>query len=631
MGGSRDRVSCGKNCHYCPDILSTIDDCCKDGFDFICLPIVNPRYKREFIEGPALKRDGAFTRSDMLLTSGDWGSLVVAKVSPWIDVDSANPALRKNSEMAFDQELTYANHLGVPAVMLSIQSAECCNLARIINTHIFAGHNYQYWLQIPLIAAEDCLDDVIENIPAENDPTNADRKEIDTWGWWNRVRTLCDSSKKLSIVLEVSADLPSKAVMDRWLGEPVKAAVLPTDIFITNRKGFPVLSKAHQALVHSLLKLDVQIIVSGPNNHPERSFRIYQQYLEHLWQTQEPVDNVTQFAKGYEDYLQCPLQPLMDNLQSPTYEVFEKDPVKYSQYQLAVYKALLDRVSDEDKNTKVITLMVLGAGRGPLVTASINAANKAERKIHVYAVEKNPNAVVTLENLRTEQWGNQVTVVMGDMRHWEAPTKADIIVSELLGSFGDNELSPECLDGAQKFLKDDGISIPYKYTSYLAPLMSSKLWNETKLSRDVNKSPESPFETPYVVRLHNVHLLSKAQPLFTFVHPNRGVIDNNRHESLTFPIEQDAVLHGFGGYFDCLLYKDISLSIVPQTHSPGMFSWFPIYFPIKNPQELFQGDDLCVQFWRLCTHKDVWYEWTISDPVNIPLHNPKGRSYTIGL
>lgn len=27
------------------------------------------------------------------------------------------------------------------------------------------------------------------------------------------------------------------------------------------------------------------------------------------------------------------LQPLMDNLESGTYEVFEKDPVKYSQYQ----------------------------------------------------------------------------------------------------------------------------------------------------------------------------------------------------------------------------------------------------------------------------------------------------------
>lgn len=31
--------------------------------------------------------------------------------------------------------------------------------------------------------------------------------------------------------------------------------------------------------------------------------------------------------------------------------------------------------------------------------------------------------------------------------------QADIIVSELLGSFGDNELSPECLDGAQQHLK----------------------------------------------------------------------------------------------------------------------------------------------------------------------------------
>jgi protein arginine N-methyltransferase 5 len=27
------------------------------------------------------------------------------------------------------------------------------------------------------------------------------------------------------------------------------------------------------------------------------------------------------------------------------------------------------------------------------------------------------------------------------------------MVSELLGSFGDNELSPECLDGAQRYLK----------------------------------------------------------------------------------------------------------------------------------------------------------------------------------
>lgn len=41
-------------------------------------------------------------------------------------------------------------------------------------------------------------------------------------------------------------------------------------------------------------------------------------------------------------------------------------------------------------------LMVVGAGRGPLVRASIAAAQQAGRKVKkIYAVEKNPNAVIT--------------------------------------------------------------------------------------------------------------------------------------------------------------------------------------------------------------------------------------------
>lgn len=74
-----------------------------------------------------------------------------------------------------------------------------------------------------------------------------------------------------------------------------------------------------------------------------------------------------------------------------------------------------------------------------------------------------------------------MTIVAADMRHWEAPQQADILVSELLGSFGDNELSPECLDGAQKFLRQGGISIPQSYTSFLQPITTAKLWNDVKV------------------------------------------------------------------------------------------------------------------------------------------------------
>ena len=39
-----------------------------------------------------------------------------------------------------------------------------------------------------------------------------------------------------------------------------------------------------------------------------------------------------------------------------------------------------------------------------------------------------------------------------------------------------------------------------------------------------------------------------------------AVIDNSRYDSLQFDVALDTVLHGFGGYFYCVLYADISFS-----------------------------------------------------------------------
>lgn len=61
-----------------------------------------------------------------------------------------------------------------------------------------------------------------------------------------------------------------------------------------------------------------------------------------------------------------------DNLESETYEIFETDPVKYAQYEEAVLAFLRDRLAAG--RTPPFTIMVLGAGRGPLVAASLRAA-----------------------------------------------------------------------------------------------------------------------------------------------------------------------------------------------------------------------------------------------------------------
>jgi type II protein arginine methyltransferase len=59
----------------------------------------------------------------------------------------------------------------------------------------------------------------------------------------------------------------------------------------------------------------------------------------------------------------------------------------------------------------------------------------------------------SLQRRKASEWREGVDVLFGDMRTLLVPERADIIVSELLGSFGDNELCPECLDGAMRFLK----------------------------------------------------------------------------------------------------------------------------------------------------------------------------------
>lgn len=70
--------------------------------------------------------------------------------------------------------------------------------------------------------------------------------------------------------------------------------------------------------------------------------------------------------------MQAPLQPLQDNLESATYETFEKDTTKYSVYQSAIHAAILDCVPQQGAEDLVI--MVVGAGRGPLVTAALKAS-----------------------------------------------------------------------------------------------------------------------------------------------------------------------------------------------------------------------------------------------------------------
>lgn len=55
-----------------------------------------------------------------------------------------------------------------------------------------------------------------------------------------------------------------------------------------------------------------------------------------------------------------------------------------------------------------------------------------------------------------------------------------------------------------------------------------------------------------------------------------------------------------------------------------------MFFPIREPITLQANTKIQVHFWRCCSSSQVWYEWTIVEPTTLPIHNPTGRSFSIG-
>lgn len=98
-------------------------------------------------------------------------------------------------------------------------------------------------------------------------------------------------------------------------------------------------------------------------------------------------------------------------------------------------------------------------------------------------------------------------------------------------------------------------------------------------------------------------------------------------------------IHGFGGYFTAELYQEIFYSTNIGQHTPKMHSWFPMYFPMKEPFKALKGQEVSISVWRNNSNSKVWYEWAMSlyDPhlnktiYQSHIHNINGRGFSIGL
>ncbi|KAF8992848.1 PRMT5-domain-containing protein [Cyathus striatus] len=679
---------------YETPVLKLVVDARAKGYDVVCLPLTTDKWKTRWSDmcledsekdkeaaakaAEAWRSNPAFRDDEVTITRLDEAEGLTVMISEWLELDTPDDWIRHDAEIALRQELAYASYLNIQTVILPAprNRDHVASYARIVNTCL-KNNPYVYFsvrlpiynpsifhqASTPLSSDHPASPSIPVQLSSPQTPIKTPKLVISsaahgklakssegelnaTWEMWDLIRSICDYNPRLTLTLDLTPALPSRlGVLNKWAAESVRHIFLPSSTFIANMKGYPVLPKPTQNFIRDSMIHRPTVMFSGVSsgNHSRGGEAAYTQYVKHLERTSTVVQaaqregTVENFAQGYQDYLQAPLQPLMDNLQSVTYHTFEQDPVKYSQYEEAMYRAFMDKPADHN-----IVVCVAGAGRGPLVARCIKALERSHRNASIFAIEKNPNAYVTLQHRKKNEWQDKVLLIFGDMRTVELPEKVDILVSELLGSFGDNELSPECLDGAMRFLKDDGISIPSSYTAHLAPLSSSKLYNEARASNN----PKS-LETPYVVMFQAVNILSgessdgrcgpQIQECWEFEHPRsepildeRGFPLTNSHNARSAKLR---ILHGLAGYFEAVLYGSVGLSIHPNRKdriSKDMLSWFPLFFPFREPLYLPSNSELQVTIWRLTTERQVWYEWHaesfLSIAVTIPVSDDRSQS-----
>ncbi|KAF2088972.1 arginine N-methyltransferas-like protein [Saccharata proteae CBS 121410] len=664
--------------------------------------------------------------TDTHLTPNDTVARLLALTSSWIDLASPDPLIAHVSRQVLTLEIAYAAFCGVQNIIIKgpklhhgdlAAGSGIAQYARAILEALGGGPYIQVHIMLPMAddpqAEIDEMGDLAAFAKEELLKGSGSRRGyvdmFGTWDAWNVIRTVCKYSAKLSVALTIPKQLPPMPVQNRWFSEPLRILSLPESSFVKNKKGYPVLPVGHQALIHRYMRLrnppwlilsdvgpipgleDPDAVMSAPdgvlspdavadtpeptpaeasqwqyaNSKKPKDPTPHLSYIRYLQKNQPAKSMLERFATGYQDFLQTPLQPLADNLESITYETFEQDPIKYQWYEAAIDCALRDWMQQKKSTSSpngAVVIAVAGSGRGPLVTRALNAAENTGVKVEVWAVEKNQNAYVLLQRTNAEVWNNAVTVVKTDMRFWKGPHRpdgthghVDILVSELLGSFADNELSPECLDGVQHVLNPThGISIPSSYTAHMTPIAAPKLYADVQ-ARAIT-DPTTP-ETPSVVMLHAIDFLStlstptSPQPtadvklVWQFSHPlppsllhqsqlrrgggagggaggatgGDGANEHNaRFSRLGFHVSKRGECHGLAGYFETVLYAGpagtVELSTNPNTmdaKSRDMISWFPIFFPLKSPMYLPDDSDVEVSIWRQTDDRKVWYEWLV--------------------
>jgi len=230
----------------------------------------------------------------------------------------------------------------------------------------------------------------------------------------------------------------------------------------------------------------------------------------------------------------------------------------------------------------------LGAGLGLLTLMALRAG-----AARVYAIEKADSIELARAVVEHNGLTERVVFLHGNSKEMFLPERADVLVSETLGSFGiDENTLAFTADARDRFLKPDGRMVPERIRPWLAPVQSPDGHERVDFWHDVAGFDYSPALDQQRGRMSLVtftegDLLAPRQCLADL--DLRAVDGDTLARKLLFPIQRPGTLHGLAGWFEADLGGGGAINTAPEAPATH---WQQAFFPFLHSIEVVVGDYL---------------------------------------
>ncbi len=230
----------------------------------------------------------------------------------------------------------------------------------------------------------------------------------------------------------------------------------------------------------------------------------------------------------------------------------------------------------------------LGAGTGILGLWAIQAG-----AARVYAIEKT-NAIELAKNIaQANHCQDKMVFIQKNSLQVSLAEKADVLISETLGSFAIDENTLLFTNDARKrLLKENGKMIPQGFDIFACPVEAKQAYQKIDFWRHIDGLDFSPafdlFSGKIMIEaIERKNLLSDAKKIASI-----NLLQDNHPDFYSrhyFPIKKSGTIHGVVGWFKVCLNDNIHINTAP---GKPLTHWKQAFFPFRESIDVIQNDVL---------------------------------------